>query len=112
VSDATISSILSQIRNLRSEAAFQPAAPEKGSATGAAGGSGGFGDSLRQAIAKVDGDQLQAQGLAQRFELGDPSVTLTKVMLAQQSAQLSFRATVEARNRLVQAYQDIMNMPL
>lgn len=109
MSDATISSILSQIRSLRSDAGFAPVTPEKGT-TGAV--SGGFGDSLRQAIAKVDGDQLQAQGLAQRFEVGDPSVTLTKVMLAQQSAQLSFRATVEARNRLVQAYQDIMNMPL
>ncbi len=109
MSDAAISSILSQIRSLQSQAAFKPAGEQ---VAPVAGNGGGFGDSLRQALAKVDGEQRNAQQLAQRFELGDPNVPLTRVMLAQQSAQLSFRATVEARNRLVQAYQDVMNMPL
>lgn len=109
MSDATISSILSQIRNLQQQAAIRSEASEKPAAVGAPGG---FGESLRQAVAKVDGDQKQAQDLARRFELGDTDATLTRVMLAQQTAQLSFRATVEARNRLVQAYQDVMNMPL
>jgi flagellar hook-basal body complex protein FliE len=108
MSDATISSILSQIRGLQSQAAFRPAAGEGVESTQ----NGGFGESLRKAVSQVDGDQKQAQNLAQRFEMGDPDASLTKVMLAQQSAQLSFRATVEMRNRMVQAYQDVMNMPL
>ena len=73
---------------------------------------GGFGESLRKAISQIDNDQKQAQNLATRFELGDPDASLTKVMMAQQTAQLSFRATVEMRNRIVQAYQDVMNMPM
>ncbi|HEX6832548.1 MAG TPA: flagellar hook-basal body complex protein FliE [Rudaea sp.] len=109
MSDATISSILSQIRSLQQQAAFRPDTAEKPAAIGS---QGGFGESLKQALGRIDGDQKQAQNLAQRFELGDPNVTLSRVMLAQQTAQVSFRATVEARNRLVQAYQDVMNMPL
>ena len=108
MSDATISSILSQIRTMQAQTAFRPDTSETvGSAPG-----GGFGESLRKAISGVDDDQKKAQGLAQKFEMGDADTSLTKVMLAQQTAQLSFRATVEMRNRLVQAYQDVMNMPL
>ena len=109
MSDAAISSILSQIRSLQQQSAFRPASAAE---TAAPVQGGGFGESLRRAISQVNGEQKEAQSLAQRFELGDPNASLAKVMLAQQSAQLSFRATVEVRNRLVQAYQDVMNMPL
>jgi flagellar hook-basal body complex protein FliE len=107
MSDATISSILSQIRSMQAQTSFRPASEAVESTQ-----SGGFSDSLKKAIQSIDNDQKQAQNLATRFELGDPDASLTKVMLAQQTAQLSFRATVEMRNKLVQAYQDVMNMPL
>ncbi|MBM9924556.1 flagellar hook-basal body complex protein FliE, partial [Stenotrophomonas lactitubi] len=42
----------------------------------------------------------------------EPGADLAKVMVASQQSQIAFRATVEVRNRLVQAYQDVMNMPL
>jgi len=41
-----------------------------------------------------------------------PGVELSQVMLEAQKASVSFRATVEVRNRLVSAYQEIMNMPI
>ena len=44
--------------------------------------------------------------------MGDPNADLAKVMVAAQHSQIAFKATVEIRNRLVQAYQDVMNMPL
>jgi len=110
MSDAAISSILAQIRSLQSQATLRPDTSEKATQTNAA--DGGFGASLRQTLGQVNAEQQNAQSLAQRFEMGDGDVSLTRVMLAQQSAQLSFRATVEARNRLVQAYQEVMNMPL
>ena len=50
--------------------------------------------------------------LTRAFELGEPGADLAKVMVAAQQSQVAFRATVEVRNRLVQAYQDVMNMPL
>lgn len=111
MSDAAISSILAQIRSLQTQA-MRPDTSETPAAKIGGAANGGFGDSLRQALGQVNADQQNAQSLAQRFEMGERDVSLTRVMLAQQSAQLSFRATVEARNRLVQAYQDVMNMPL
>jgi flagellar hook-basal body complex protein FliE len=110
MSDVTINSILSQIRNLQSQATSRVPFAAEPAASSVKDSS--FGDSLRRAISTVNEEQKQAQGLAGAFERGDANVSLSGVMLAQQSAQLSFRATVEMRNRLVQAYQDVMNMPL
>jgi flagellar hook-basal body complex protein FliE len=50
--------------------------------------------------------------MATRFERGVPGVELSQVMLESQKASVAFRATVEVRNRLVSAYQEIMNMPI
>ena len=60
----------------------------------------------------IDREQNESAALAKAFEMGDPNVDLVRVMLASQQSSVSFRATVEVRNRLVQAYQDVMNMPL
>lgn len=71
-----------------------------------------FGETLQNALEGVNGAQKNAGALAQAFELGDPRADLARVMVAAQQSQVAFRATVEVRNRLVQAYQDVMNMPL
>lgn len=119
----SISSILSQIRSYQSQAS-QSAPGQVGDATrgnqiqglpgnplpGAQAPS--FSDTLRGAIRGVNQTQQTAGDLAKAFELGDPNAGLAKVMMAAQQSQVAFRATVEVRNRLVQAYQDVMNMPL
>ena len=71
-----------------------------------------FGDTLQNALEGVNNAQKTSGALAQAFELGDPRADLARVMVAAQQSQVAFRATVEVRNRLVQAYQDVMNMPL
>jgi len=71
-----------------------------------------FTETLRGAIAGVNDAQQKSGALAKSFELGEPGADLAKVMVASQQSQIAFRATVEVRNRLVQAYQDVMNMPL
>ncbi len=108
MSDATISSILSQIRALQGQATARPAAPAAAKDVTP----GSFGETLQRAVGRVNGEQQEAARLAKAFELGDPQADLARVMIAQQTAQVSFRAAVEVRNRLVQAYQDVMNMPL
>jgi flagellar hook-basal body complex protein FliE len=50
--------------------------------------------------------------LATRFELGDYKVSLSEVMIAGAKSQVQFRGLVEVRNRVVAAYQDVMNMPI
>ncbi len=71
-----------------------------------------FTETLRGAISAVNASQQTAGTLRNDFELGKPGADLAKVMVAAQESQIAFRATVEVRNRLVQAYQDVMNMPL
>ena len=117
-----ISSILSQIRahemQARGTLAEAPAsnAVDVGGAGRLGGGNAvaapGFGQTLANAIDKVSQTQANAGSLQQAFELGDPRADLARVMVAMQQSQVAFRATVEVRNRLVQAYQDVMNMPI
>jgi flagellar hook-basal body complex protein FliE len=71
-----------------------------------------FGNLLRKGIESVNQTQSSASNLASAFEKGTPGVELPQVMLEMQKASVSFRALTEVRNRLVNAYQEIMNMPI
>lgn len=69
-----------------------------------------FAAALRASLDQVNGAQQKAEQLGQRFALGDDSVNLSDVMISMQKANISFQGTVQVRNKLVSAYQDIMNM--
>ncbi len=71
-----------------------------------------FGNLLKQTIDKVNEYQHQATDLSSRFEAGDSSVNLTQVMIAMQKSTVSLQAMTQVRNKLVNAYQEIMNMPI
>lgn len=71
---------------------------------------GGFAQALKASLAQVNYAQSSAEVLGKRFALGDDSVNLSDVMIAGQKASISFQATVQVRNKLVNAYQEIMNM--
>ena len=73
---------------------------------------GQFANLLSSSIDKVNENQQTAAELAEAFERGADDVTLAEVMIAMQKASLSFQAMTEVRNRLVSAYQEIMNMPV
>ncbi len=64
------------------------------------------------AINNVNSAQMHSASLTKRFEKGDPRVDLPEVMIAAQKASVSFDAMKEVRNKLVDAYKDIMNMPV
>jgi len=65
---------------------------------------------LKSSIEQVNATQAQAQSMTQAFELGTPGVQLHDVMISLSKANVSFQQMVQVRNRLVSAYQDIMNM--
>ncbi len=67
---------------------------------------------LKSSINKVNDIQQEAGQLAQRFDAGDKSVNLGEVMINLQKASVSFQAMTQVRNRLISAYQDIMNMQI
>lgn len=64
------------------------------------------------AVNSVNEQQMESSSLRNRFERGDPQVDLPEVMIAAQKASVSFEAMKEVRNKLVDAYKDIMNMPV
>jgi len=71
-----------------------------------------FSEALKASLDQVSQTQLNAEKLGKNFAMGDDSVSLSDVMIAGQKASISFQATVQVRNKLVSAYQDIMNMPV
>ncbi len=71
-----------------------------------------FGDLLKRSIDSVNETQQQANSLRTAFEQGEEGLDLADVMIAMQKSSLSFQAMVEVRNKLVDAYKDVMNMPV
>lgn len=69
-----------------------------------------FSQALKASLDNVASAQNSADQLGQKFTLGDDSVNLSDVMISMQKASISFQATVQVRNKLVSAYQDMMNM--
>ena len=73
---------------------------------------GSFGDLLKQSIDKVNEAQQQASAMCSAFDSGQGEMDLAQVMIAVQKSSLSFDAMVQVRNKLVEAYKDVMNMPI
>ncbi|MEG0822343.1 MAG: flagellar hook-basal body complex protein FliE [Burkholderiaceae bacterium] len=71
-----------------------------------------FVDSLESALKAVSQQQVASTGAQRAFQSGDPTVSLEETMVAMSKASISFQATVQVRNKLVQAYESVMNMPV
>lgn len=69
-----------------------------------------FSQLLNESINQVNGLQKEASNLKVAFETGSKDVDLPEVMVAAQKASLSFEAMTEVRNKLLNAYQEVMNM--
>ena len=71
---------------------------------------GGFSGALKTALTSVSQTQNESARLQREVQMENPSVSLEETMVAIQKAQIGFQATLHVRNRMVQAYTDIMNM--
>ena len=74
--------------------------------------SSNFGQLLKQAVDNVNDLQSTSGELKNALEMGDRSVSLGEAMIASQKAGIAFEATVQVRNKLVDAYKTIMSMPV
>ena len=103
--DMAIEQVLTQMRQLKAEAAAgaREAAPAE---------EGEFASLLSRSIEQVNASQQASADLKAAFERGDPDADLASVMIAGQKARVSFEALVQVRNRLVEAYREIQNMPI
>lgn len=99
--------LILDMRSMQMDAMAKPKAigtPEVGASS--------FSDMLGQAVNKVNDTQQASNQLSNAFEIGKSGVDLTDVMISSQKASVSFQALTQVRNKLVQAYQDIMQMPV
>jgi flagellar hook-basal body complex protein FliE len=71
---------------------------------------GGFRTAMANALQDVSQTHFEAERLQKELTLDNPKVSLEQTVMAMQKAQIGFQATLQVRNRLVQAYSDIMNM--
>jgi flagellar hook-basal body complex protein FliE len=102
-----IDQVLAQIRALSSQTSAPAAAPQS-----SASAPSEFANVLRSSLDQVSQTEQRASELATAFQRGTPGVELSQVMIEMQKASVSFRAVAEVRNRLVSAYQEIMNMQM
>ena len=103
--DIQATGLLSEMQAMRSE--LQPL-----KAPSALAPQHDFAALLSDAVNNVNGLQQSTDSLRTRFELGDDSVSLESVMIAAQKSSIAFDATVQVRNKVVEAYKTIMNMPV
>lgn len=71
-----------------------------------------FASALKETLGRVDAAQATAASQAERFQLGDPKVTLEETMVSLAKANVSFQQLVQVRNKVVAAYHDIMNLQI
>lgn len=112
MSQIEIERLVAQIRALR-QRSVGPASGSADSLTPAGRDNVvSFDKVLRNGLDAVSRADAQARSSAAAFERGAPGVDLASVMIDMQKASIGLRATVEVRNRVVAAYQDVMNMPI
>lgn len=71
-----------------------------------------FSKVMQNAVGQVNELQQNSGDLKTAFEMGDPNVSLAEVMIASQKASVAFEATLQVRNKMVEAYQEVMRMSI
>jgi len=107
-SAANVQSMLETIRAYQAQASGQT---QKSDDAVAPKGVPSFTDSVKSLIEKVNDAQTQSTRLQEAYQRGD-DIPLTDVVLAMQKSSLSFEATLQVRNKVVKAYEEILNMPV
>jgi flagellar hook-basal body complex protein FliE len=104
MSSMQIQQVLAEMRSLQARASGAAQPPAAGAQPS------DFASLMKNSVDRIATMQNQATALANAYEAGDKSVDLTRVMLEVQKAGLAFRAMTEVRNKLVDAYTQVMNM--
>ena len=106
-SSQAMASLLSQIRNYEAKAKSNATPNEVFSQPEVKK----FKDVVKDSISSVNATQMAAKEMAAAYERGE-EIPLTDVVLAMQKSSLAFEATLQVRNKVLKAYEDIFNMPV
>ena len=110
MSDIAINQVLAQMRSMQALAQGQAAGAASAAAETVSNSQ--FSNLMTQSIANVNASMQESKAVTAAFESGDPSVSLAEVMITAQKASLQFTGMTEVRNKLLNAYQEVMNMPV
>jgi len=105
---AVMAAMLSDLQGL---AGLAGAVPSPAAAVGAPAASS-FLDTLKDAVARIDGEVAGSESKTRQFAAGDKNVSLSDVMISVEQANLAFQTAATVRDRVVSAYQTIMNMQI
>ena len=109
ISNANIQSMMETLRAYQTQStSITSATPET---TTAKVGQPSFFDSVKNALDKVNDADIKADAMSTAYERGE-EVPLTEVVLSMQKSSLAFEATLQVRNKVMKAYEEIMNMPV
>jgi len=104
MSDIAINNVLQQMRVMAARAEGVPATEVTGAEKV------GFSTIMKDSINSVNSVQKESARMQEAFQAGDPNADITSVMIAMQKASVSFTAMTQVRNKLVDAYQEVMRM--
>jgi flagellar hook-basal body complex protein FliE len=103
-----INDMLSKIREVSNKSKVFTPAPEVGSTKS-------FDAALsvaKNAITNVSKTQTETDHINNAYMMGDQTISMSQVLVASQKSKLAFEGLVTVRNKLLEAYKDIMNMPV
>lgn len=106
-----MNSLMQQMREMQ-RLASQDIQPKQALNTTDQAAAPSFSNMFSQALNQVNELQQTSSGLQEAYIRGDGSVDITRVMVASQKSSIAFQAVVQVRNKLVEAYKDVMNMPV
>ncbi|PRG43997.1 flagellar hook-basal body complex protein FliE [Burkholderia gladioli] len=108
---APVNGIASALQQMQAMAAQASGASAAATASGnGAATASGFAGALKASLDRISDTQMKAAGEAKAFELGAPNVSLNDVMIDSQKANIGLQFGLQVRNKLVSAYNDIMQM--
>ena len=108
---ANVESVLSQIRQYQAQASEGVNISSNSGLSTEPTGVSGFADSIKGALQEVNATQQTSKAMRTAYERGD-DIPLTDVVMQIQKSSLAFEATLQIRNKVLKAYEEIMNMPV
>jgi len=109
MSDMNVNMLLAQMRTMEAQAQAKPA-PISGAELTTQ--KTDFSNLLKQSIDSVNETSKASAQMADAFEKGDPNISLAQLMISMEKSSVSFQAMTQVRNKLLTAYQEVMNMPV
>ena len=104
MSDVNTVNLFNQMQSMGAKA--------EGALIGTENNQSSFNSVFQNVLNQVNDLSQNADTLKSRFEFGDPKVSIGEVMIATQKSNIGLEAAMRVRNKIVQAYQDIMSMPV